>query len=358
MAAGDGFRSLVDIVREEGKRLIPAGYSIKVTLEDELTMVVRLLPVDVLADAFPVEQGVAMEPSTSKDPASVPQEEKRAPGAPRRTGFSGVCLDSSCSCAGVDQERLQKAISSFPDIFTQTKPGKGVWYSTCLQLHRLSEGTFMAMDQFWDQAWLRKMRNKWGIPGVIQEGMGCTEAAISAVIECCNYIRKMREDSGNYWWPPMKNGMPQKMSMYEFLHTLKRNHCAYSPFIEVYGEMMATRGMAASIPGQVKAIAGDIRAASTFLSSLGISGRLMYWDGVLKFCQWYWARRDALMAIQQNRCRVHTIAAMAGLAKAWAESSGNRCMPLRFIHPEAAAWASFVRWLKMERGVVIPREAW
>ena len=254
--------------------------------------------------------------------------------------------------------RLQKAISSFPDIFTQTKPGKGVWYSTCLQLHRLSEGTFMAMDQYWDQAWIRKVQNRWGIPGVIQEGMGCTEAAISAVIECCNYIRKMREDSGNYWWPPMKNGRPQRMSMYEFLHTLKRNHCAYSPFIEVYGEMMATRGMAASIPGQVKAIAGDIRAASTFLSSLGISGRLMYWDGVLRFCQWYWARRDALMDIQQNRCRVHTIAAMAGLAKAWAESSGNRCMPLRFIHPEAAAWASFVRWLKMERGVIIPREAW
>lgn len=358
MPATDGLRSLVDIIREEGSRIIPAGYSINVAIEDERTITVRLLPVDVLADAFPVGQGVALEPSTSKDPASVPQEAEKAPEAPRRTGFSGVCLDSSCSCAGVDQERLQKAISSFPDIFTQTKPGKGVWYHTCLQLHRLSKGMYMAMDQSWDQSWMKKVQGRWGIPGVIREGMGCTEAAISAVIECCNYIREMRQSAGGYWWPPLRNGRPQKVSMLDFLHSMKRNRAAWSPFIEVYGEMLAARGMAASIPGPVKVIAGDIRAASCLLSSLGLSGRQAYWEGVLKFCQWYSAHRDALMAIQQNRCRVHSVAAMAGLAKAWAEASGNRCMPVRFIHPDSSAWASFVRWLKAERGVTVPREAW
>lgn len=357
MPVTDGFRSLVDIIREEGSRIIPAGYSINVAIEDERTITVRLLPVDVLAGAFPVAQPAAQEPMAGKPPAVAPLEQGRAQEAPRKAGFRGVGLEGQV-CPRVDPDRLLKAIQAFPDIFTQTQPGKGVWNHTCLQLDRLARGMYMAMDQGWDQAWVKKVQGRWGIPGAIREGMGCTEAAISAVIECCNYIREMRQSAGGYWWPPLRNGRPQKVPMLDFLHSMKRNRAAWSPFIEVYGEMLAARGMAASIPGPVKVIAGDIRAASCLLSSLGLSGRQAYWEGVLKFCQWYSAHRDALMAIQQNRCRVHSVAAMAGLAKAWAEASGNRCMPVRFIHPDSSAWASFVRWLKAERGVVIPREAW
>lgn len=356
MQAGEWLSSMAGTIREEMSRTVPAGYSVHVSVKDGLAMEVRLMPVDVLAEAFPVSQGGTQEPATVPGPVEVPLEQKRAQEAPRKAGFEGVGLIPTC--AGVDQERLRGAIEAFPWLFTQTRQGSGVWQQTCQQLSRLSSGMFMAMDQNWDQAWMKKVQNRWGIPGVIREGMGCTEAAISAVIECCNYIGKMRESAGGYWWPPLRNGRLQKVSLLDFLHTLKRNHCAYSPFVEVYGEMMASRGMAAAIPGNVRVIAGDIKAASTLLSSLGISGRQAYWEGVLKFCQWYRANRDMLMVVPQNRCRVHTLAAMAGLAKAWAEASGNRCMPVRFIHPDSTAWASFIRWLKIERGVTIPREAW
>jgi hypothetical protein len=215
----------------------------------------------------------------------------------------------------------------------------------------------MDRPQEWNRSWMARVEGSWGIPACIREGAGSIPQAVGLLRRCLLHVRACI-DAGGYWWPRKWNERGDRPSLLDFIMTHGRDRTFHSPFIEVLGEVLAADGTVGRVPSLVREIAQGCMDASMFLSSLDRRGRVAYWAGVLAFCRWYWDRRGDLMGISANRARLASLESAAMLVRDWAAASGNRCLPARFIPPDSAAWATFVRWCKAERGVVIPRGMW
>lgn len=364
IAAGGMHRTVQDVFQEAldlvMARIVPAGTPVGVSVRiGQGTRIELTSHPDTLAAAFPVPVAPA-EGTTGAGGAPVAAPGRRHVSVDKEPhGFEGIGLgDSYHGELGEDMEEAVRAlIAGFPSILSQTRQGSGVWKRTCRAVMALAGGTLMDRPQEWNRSWMARVEGSWGIPACIREGAGSIPQAVGLLRRCLLHVRACI-DAGGYWWPRKWNERGDRPSLLDFIMTCGRDRTFHSPFIEVLGEVLAADGTVDRVPSLVREIAQGCMDASMFLSSLDRRGRVAYWAGVLAFCRWYWARRGDLMTISANRARLASLESAAMLVSDWAAASGNRCLPARFIHPDSAAWATFVRWCKAERGVVIPRGMW
>lgn len=254
----------------------------------------------------------------------------------------------------MDAENLNKllGLTRGYSFLSATRDNTKVWDTTCREIIWMASGLFVDSHK-WDKGWLSKMEEKGGGPAILKDRFKDIPSVIDCVQECLDYVANAHEHGG-YWYPPLEKGKVPRKSLASFICSQTKAGTEWSPFCEVLWEMNKDTAIKSAVPRLACIAAEQILKESQYLSSIPNSMLATYWTGVKKYVDWYYAHRDELLSIVDNRVRLADVGMAVMLVREWNASASGRALPTAFIYPGSDKWFRFTQWCKTNRGVILP----
>lgn len=327
------------------------GVSARVVVRGKDLLEIRLETQDLFTEQFaaprrlPVVRTHATVRENRPKPAPKPKVE-----APKR-GFNLHLVAHKDSMSDADLSRLHELTQSY-SFLSATKLNSKVWETTCREVVWLATGFFVDSHK-WDKKWMAKTEQKGGGPALLKGRFTDIPSAIDTIEKCLDYVENAHRTSG-YWFPPLENGKIPRKSLASFICSQTKAGTEWSPFCEVLWEMNKDTAIKSSLPKLAINAAELAIKDSEYLRGMPSSSMANYWNGVKKFVDWYYANRDMLMSVVDNRVRLADVGMAVTLVKEWNASANGKVLPVSFIYPGSDRWFRFVQWCKTNRNVTIP----
>lgn len=331
------------------------GVSAKVAVRGRNVIEIRMEASDAIKEQYAIKPtNLTKRPSVKTHATVRPYDNspKHFQKKPEPTnGFNLHLQQHKDSLNSDDLNRLLGLTRGYP-FLSATKPESKVWESTCREIIWMASGLFVDSHK-WDKGWLSKVEEKGGGPALLRDKFKDIPSVIDCVQECLDYIADAHEHGG-YWYPPLEKGKIPRKSLASFLCSLTKAGTEWSPFCEVLWELNKDTAIKSAVPKLALIAAEQILKESQYLSSMPTNLMATYWAGVKKYVDWYYANRDDLLSIVDNRVRLADVGMAVTLVREWNASASGRALPTAFIFPGSDKWFRFAQWCKSYRNVTIP----
>jgi len=326
------------------------GVSARVVVRGKDILEIRMETKDLFSEQFPARRfPVVRTHATIREdkPKTVTEQKTEVP----KRGFNLGLVAHKDSLSDADLSRLHELTQSY-SFLSATRLNSKVWESTCREVVWLANGFFVDSHK-WDKKWVIKTEQKGGSPSILKGRFNNVSSVMDTIQKCLDYVENAHRNGG-YWYPPLENGKIPRKSLASFICSQTKAGTEWSPFCEVLWELNKDVALKAALPKMAVTAAEQAIKDSEYLRSMPSTAMATYWNGVKKFVDWYYANRDMLMSIVDNRVRLADIGMAVTLVKEWNASANGKVLPLSFIYPGNERWFRFVQWCKTNRNVAIP----
>ena len=258
----------------------------------------------------------------------------------------GFLADIPSSTDSLD-ESLLSIVRDFGDMLCASRTGTETWLAARRDVQMLSTASFAACRE-WNRSWVGRIGHD-----ALERPYDGTDGVLKRIREVLTVCR--RRIGTGLWFPKVRDGKVVRTTLSDFLASRMRDGTWWSPFIEL------DRMDVTDIPSlKARLTEDEAECAEAILKDVwwekNYDSLVTFWKGVIALVEWRVANREALVAEKGGNLAYGSSARMLNDVAAW--NRQTRSVSPWFVGPRCRAWTGYLEWIRVNRGVVVPRSTY